>query len=438
MNKPLTNPSKFLKNKWRNLDMESHYRRMEHVRSIVDTTQPQKLRMRTSKSQRERIEEARLYQIQQENTKLVARMTTIMTGKSSARPIQTTPLQRSYWSRRKRELEEITHENLSMLSRLQGQKSAYDVKKFKHDRKFHERMLKHLCEYPYPLSKTSSNRVLMYAGSAASGFKTASSAKELSKARPKLPRDKASGLKLAHSERGLMTAKPKQSQGRDASVARGLQTAKSKPSHSKQIVSDEILHSSAIKIGSKTCAVAVVKSGRRLLMIVQETGKGDSFSLMLSRKEALKIMIKPANYQRLLEALAFEDGEFVLKTPSHVTSRPEATQTREHVAEEQIIEGRYGDEDRSSARYDFSDSERSYPDKIRIVSEKPTMDKADRPSSDSFITGQPRSSSSSREDKPSSNIRVFDDVKASALSIPSSKAEQQVKSSSISSISSLE
>jgi hypothetical protein len=436
MNKPLTNPSKFLKNKWRNLDMESHYRRMDHVRSIVDSTLPQQLRERTSKSQRERIEEARLYRIQQENTKLVARMTTIMRGKTNARAIQTTPLQSSYRTRRKRELEEITHENLSMLTRLQGQRSAYDVKKLEHDRKFHERMMKHLCEYPYPLTKTSSNRVLQYVGSAAAGFKPASSAKELSKSKPKLPRGKTSGLKLAHSERELGAVKPKQSQGDNAPIARGPQTAKPKQSHSKQIVSDEILHSSTIMLGSKIYAVAVAKSGKKLLMIVQETATGDSFSLMLSRKEALKIMNRPTNYQRLLDALAFEDGELVLKATSNITSRPKAAQTRE----EQTLEGRYGgDEGRSSVRYDFSDSERSQPIQIRVISEKPTMDKADTPSSDSFITGQPKSSSSSQEEsRPSSNIRVFDDVRASALSIPSSKADQQKKSSSISSLSSLE
>jgi len=265
MNKPIPAPSKILSKKWRDLNMESHYRRLRGARSLVDNQLKQRSLLRSSHSRKQRMQEDRQQEIVRDNSQLVKKMTNIFSTKSSLRALITTPQRSRTWFARKQHLEAVTHENLAMLGRLMNTKSEYDVKKLENERKFHERMLKHLCEYPYMLGQSCSNHSIR---DMRESSHHSMSAKTLSRRKPLQP--------LEHTR------------------------------------SNQLLHSGTKQLGLSTFVIAVVSSGKKLKMIAQDTTKGESFTLRISRSEASHLMQTSDDYEKLLDALELADGELTL------------------------------------------------------------------------------------------------------------------------------
>lgn len=336
MNKPIPAPSKILQKKWRDLNMESHYRRIHNVRPLVDDHVRQRVQVMTSNSRKQRMAEDRQFEIVKDNTMLVRRMEHIL-NKSSTRSILYTPSKNTSLSHRRRKLEQLTTDNLTMLSRLVNTKSEYDVKKLQSERRFHEKMLKHLCEFPYSLNKSGSTR----------GFKTLSEANSHNSQSTKAFRSKA-----------LKPLIP---------VADG-----------------EVLYSGTKALGETIYAIAILKARKKLKMVAQDTLKGDSYTLMLSRLEAMSLMRGPDNYVHLLDALMLENGELSLNDPRQTNIPPKkprhATATaglRPKAAEAPLI----GVEVQEPERTDKV----AIPEVVRNVSEKfvnysPTAQSFEEPS----------------------------------------------------------
>lgn len=283
MHRSIPAPNKLLQKKWRDLDLEMHHRRIADMRSIVKTTAPLKTHLGTSKSKKERIEEDRRTEIERDNHILVEKMSSIMRSRSSARVLVTTPAKSLNKDLRKKELVQVTIENLSLLNRIQGQKSCYDVKKFEGNRKFHERMLRHMCEFPYSLGRSSSTRNLSTA-------------------------DYASLRNPAETE-----------SLRNSTSNKALATTNPKPRRLVPLEQDEVVFRIEKNIGQQTYLVAVMKSSSHYTLIVQELGKTESFLLKLSYPEAKLMMKNSEDYAGLINALEVDDGELVLGEPTRST-----------------------------------------------------------------------------------------------------------------------
>jgi hypothetical protein len=332
MHRSIPTPNKLLQKKWTDINFEMHQQRIAHIKPVVRNTPPLKTHLGTSKSKKERIAQDRVLSIERENAALVERMSTIMRSSSSTRSLATSPTRSLNRDLRKRKLVQQTIENLSLLNRLQGQKSSYEAKKLEDNRRFHERMLRHICEYPYSLGRSSSTR----------------------------------GLTLTDFQ-GLRSKPTMKSLG------------STKPRRLNPLENESLVYKDERKIGEQVFVVIVTRSSKHLTIVVQEQGSQESFSMKLTLKEAVSIMGGSTNYSKLASALEVEDGELVLAGPRKAGgSLPHIDyELTTHLWDsEQTAEGKPAPTNEPQHAFVFPESDREEDgEKVLYVSEKPTMDK---------------------------------------------------------------
>jgi hypothetical protein len=270
MFRSIPTPNKLLQEKWRGHNLDMHYRRIADMKPVLSNTRPAKPQHKTSKPNRAWISKDRLSEIQRDNMKLVSRISTIMDNPSPIRVVMTTPVRSLNRDARKQKLVQVTADNLSLLNRIKGQKSSYDLKKLKDSRKFHERMLRHMCEFPYSLGRSSSTRGLH--SPVTNGLRASESVKSLS-------------------------------------------SPMGKPRRLDPLESGEIVFKVVKVLEERSFMVAVFKAKKDLTVLVQELGRDDSYSMHLSYKEAAVLMNRSDDYSQIVEALQMEEGELVLVEP---------------------------------------------------------------------------------------------------------------------------
>ncbi|CAD8200299.1 unnamed protein product [Paramecium octaurelia] len=129
------------------------------MRPQINTSAPKQYDFLKNKKIKEAIKSQKQQEIDRENQNLISKLTTIMQSqtnnsistlaikKSATMSIaQKKSLNKDY---RKKELIKIVMENQQLLKRIQDQKSQYNVKDWNQERKWVEKYISNICEYPY-------------------------------------------------------------------------------------------------------------------------------------------------------------------------------------------------------------------------------------------------------------------------------------------------
>jgi hypothetical protein len=167
MNRASASPSKLLKKKWDDRNLEIHHKKISNVRSNLRTGSTKcqstsRINNKKFQQQEGNFHLDRYTQIEKDNRVLLERMTSI----NKSRSVATLPFTQRARSmndakqrKRKRDLVEITINNYRLLRRLQQSKSVYSANRFENDRREQERRLKQMCEFPYRLGVTDESRI---------------------------------------------------------------------------------------------------------------------------------------------------------------------------------------------------------------------------------------------------------------------------------------
>ena len=167
MKRASASPSKLLKKKWDDRNLEIHQKKILNVRSNLRSSstkgQPtSRMNNKRFQQQEGKFHSDRYTQIEKDNRILLERMSSI----NKSRSVATLPLTQRARSindakqrKRKRDLVDITINNYRLLRRLQQSKSVYSITRFENDRREQERRLKQMCEFPYRLGVTEESRI---------------------------------------------------------------------------------------------------------------------------------------------------------------------------------------------------------------------------------------------------------------------------------------
>jgi hypothetical protein len=167
MNRTSASPSKLLKKKWDDRNLEIHQKKILNVRSSLRTSSTKcqstsRINNKRFQQQEGNFHSDRYTQIEKDNRVLLERMSSI----NKSRSVATLPFTQRARSmndakqrKRKRDLVEITMNNYRLLRRLQQSKSVYSANRFENDRREQERRLKQMCEFPYRLGVTDESRI---------------------------------------------------------------------------------------------------------------------------------------------------------------------------------------------------------------------------------------------------------------------------------------
>ncbi|CAD8067464.1 unnamed protein product [Paramecium sonneborni] len=129
------------------------------MRPQINITAPKQYDFLKSKKIKEAIKQQKQQEIERENQNLISKLTNIM-QQSSNNSISTLPIKKSSTlnfvpkkslnkDHRKKELIKIVVENQQLLKRIQDQKSQYNVKDWNEERKWVEKHIANISEYPY-------------------------------------------------------------------------------------------------------------------------------------------------------------------------------------------------------------------------------------------------------------------------------------------------
>ncbi|CAD8113745.1 unnamed protein product [Paramecium sonneborni] len=129
------------------------------MRPQINTSAPKQYDFLKNKKIKEAIKSQKQQEIDRENQNLISKLTNIMQYQSN-NSISTLPLKKSTTvslgpkkslnkEYRKKELIKIIVENQQLLKRIQDQKSQYNVKDWNEERRWVEKQISNICEYPY-------------------------------------------------------------------------------------------------------------------------------------------------------------------------------------------------------------------------------------------------------------------------------------------------
>ncbi|CAD8068254.1 unnamed protein product [Paramecium sonneborni] len=129
------------------------------MRPQINTTAPKQYDFLKSKKIKEAIKQQKQQEIDRENQNLISKLTNIM-QQSTNNSICTLPIKKSNTlnevpkkslnkDHRKKQLVKIVLENQQLLKRIQDQKSQYNVKDWNQERKWVEKHIANISEYPY-------------------------------------------------------------------------------------------------------------------------------------------------------------------------------------------------------------------------------------------------------------------------------------------------
>ncbi|CAD8095601.1 unnamed protein product [Paramecium primaurelia] len=129
------------------------------MRPQINTSAPKQYDFLKNKKIKEAIKSQKQQEIDRENQNLISKLTNIMQQQSN-NSISTLAIKKSTTlsiapkkslnkEYRKKELIKIVMENQQLLKRIQDQKSQYNVKDWNQERKWVEKQISNICEYPY-------------------------------------------------------------------------------------------------------------------------------------------------------------------------------------------------------------------------------------------------------------------------------------------------
>jgi hypothetical protein len=161
MDRAIPTTKKVLFQKWKETEMRIHKDKLKHVEPGVEKVRGIKMiRIRSNKNFREECKShiAKLLEIERQNQLLLKKMTHIMSTSSFSYfpPVNKSLNQGS----RKKDLLKITMENIKMGKRIRQQRSQYNVKLWEKEREKEKNLLGIICEYPYQLTNSKSQKLL--------------------------------------------------------------------------------------------------------------------------------------------------------------------------------------------------------------------------------------------------------------------------------------
>lgn len=266
MHREIPVSNRVLSRKWEEREQAFHYERLKSIRATLDTAKPFPGPGTRAKSKKEQMEEDRVLEIEQENRKLLERMSAIITAKSS---VQTAAGRGKSLNRefRKKELTRVTLENQALLKRLQNRQSSYSTEQWRQDRKETERLLRNICQYPYVLGADSPSELR----------------RQMSQ--PQLPPSLPDSVRQP-KPRALPPLKP---------------------------VPAETVLKRGLSLGEKYFMVEVLVLKSKIKLKAMDVETQDRFVLKLTKAEARDIVGEGKDrYEKLVERLAFQTQGLVL------------------------------------------------------------------------------------------------------------------------------
>lgn len=138
---------------------EIHKKKLRIAKHHIDTESPRPMTHLVTKAKKHELEEDRFSEIERENAVLLSKMSRIIREGSGSHkcggapqrdaPKPTAPKSLNRAHRRK-ELERITHENLSMLTRIQMKDPFYNHLDWAEERRENQKVMQNLCEFKTP------------------------------------------------------------------------------------------------------------------------------------------------------------------------------------------------------------------------------------------------------------------------------------------------
>jgi len=135
---------------------EIHKKKLRNTKHLIDTESPRPMTHLVTKAKKHELEEDRFSEIERENAVLLSKMSRIIREGSGShnnggappraalKPAAPKSLNRGH---RRKELERITQENLSMLQRIQLKDPFYNHLDWAQERRENEKVMLNLCEY---------------------------------------------------------------------------------------------------------------------------------------------------------------------------------------------------------------------------------------------------------------------------------------------------
>ena len=290
MHREIPVSNRVLSRKWEEREQAFHYERLKGIRATLDTAKPALGSGTRARSKKEQMEEDRLLVIEQENRKLLERMSAIITAKP---PVQTAAsrgksLNSEY---RKKELSRVTIENQALLKRLQNRQSSYSNEQWRHDRKETERLLRNICQFPYVLGSES-----------------------------------PSDMKRQMSQPQLLPSLPDSARQGKPRVLPPL-----KPTSKAETVLKR-----GLSLGEKYFFVEVITLKSKIKLKAMDVETQDRFVLKLTKAEARDLVGEGQDrYEKLIQRLAFQSQGLVLtgkRNPSKSTRKEPATERAEEAS----------------------------------------------------------------------------------------------------------
>lgn len=290
MHREIPVSNRVLSRKWEEREQAFHYERLKGIRATLDTAKPALGAGTRARSKKEQMEEDRLLVIEQENRKLLERMSAIITAKP---PVQTAAsrgksLNSEY---RKKELSRVALENQALLKRLQNRQSSYSNEQWRHERKETERLLRNICQFPYVLGSES-----------------------------------PSDLKRQMSQPQLLPSLPDSARQGKPRVLPPL-----KPPSKAEIVLKR-----GLSLGDKYFLVEVITLKSKIKLKAMDVETQDRFVLKLTKAEARDIVGEGQDrYEKLIQRLAFQSQGLVLmgkRNPSKSTASKEPADRAEEAS----------------------------------------------------------------------------------------------------------
>lgn len=258
--------NRVLSRKWEEREQAFHNERLRSIRATLDTAKPALGSATRARSKKEQMEEDRVLVIEQENRKLLERMSAIITAKST---VQTAASRNKSLNRefRKKELTRVALENQALLKRLQNRQSSYSTEQWRHDRKDTERLLRNICQYPYVLGA-----------------------------------DSPSDLRRQMSQPQLLPSLPDSARLSKPRVLPPLKPAQ-----------PETVLKRGLSLGEKYFMVEVLVLKSKIKLKAMDVETQDRFVLKLTKAEARDIVGEGRDrYEKLVERLAFQSQGLVM------------------------------------------------------------------------------------------------------------------------------
>jgi len=137
---------------------ELHRKHIRHAKSLVDNTMPRPQPHLITNAKKHELEEDRFAEIERENAVLLSKMSKIMregpgtatNGGAPEKEVHPRPPKSLNRGFRRKELDRITQENLSILKRIQMKDPHYNHLEWKEERRRNKAYMRNACELPSP------------------------------------------------------------------------------------------------------------------------------------------------------------------------------------------------------------------------------------------------------------------------------------------------